>query len=253
MTASLVVATWNVLHRIHAENWDEPSIADHPDERGRIAAIAELVATVLAPECAIICLQEVSGDQLAALRRALPGSHQVVSMVYPRIPRPRRGPSQLVDPTEHLVIVTAGRSSSFGRTEAAFPTDAGKGYLAIELTPGGTVVIDTHVSYGDRHAAQCTELAEVAGRQRDAVAILGDFNASRAAVTRTFGADFKAAELPEGSLSTHPRVKPSAKSRNIDHVVTLRGRAHEARVVSAEGLSDHNIVIARIASLSRSR
>ncbi len=248
MPAPLVVATWNVLHRIHAENWDEPVIADHPDERARIAAIAERIATVLLPECAVVCLQEVSGDQLAAVRLALPASAQVVSMVYPRIPRPRRGTSQLVDPTEHLAIVTVGLSSGSGRAEAAFPTDPGKGYLAIELTPGGVVMIATHVSYGERHVAQCAELSAVAGRQRDGVVILGDFNAPSATVTRALGPDFTAAELPEGSLPTHPRSTPSARSRDIDHVIALRGKVSAARVVSAERLSDHNIVLAQLGS-----
>ena len=40
----MLVVTWNVLHRIHAVNWDESVIAKHVDEHARIAAIADWIA-----------------------------------------------------------------------------------------------------------------------------------------------------------------------------------------------------------------
>jgi hypothetical protein len=66
--AAIAMATWNVLHRVHAENWAEPAIEAHPDERARVEAIATRVERMLLVDRTIdaIGLQEVSGDQLAA-------------------------------------------------------------------------------------------------------------------------------------------------------------------------------------------
>ena len=46
MTA-LRLATWNVLHRVHAENFDEGVVAPHPDEAARVASIAALAQEAL--------------------------------------------------------------------------------------------------------------------------------------------------------------------------------------------------------------
>ncbi len=246
-----VLATWNVLHRIHAENWAEPAIAAHPDERVRIAAIAERIATVLVPSCAAVCLQEVSSDQLVALRRALPASVQVFASAYPRIPQPFRpgATSPLDDPTEYLAtVVTANPARELDA--AAFPSDGGKGYLAVELVGDGLIVINTHVSFGERHADQCAALAVVARRLAHRpgarAALLGDFNADRDTIIAALVPDFVAAELPADSIPTRPRGEPNARSQDIDHVIGLGGTPRGARVIPALGLSDHNIVEAQV-------
>ena len=77
------VATWNVLHRIHAVNWREPVVVLQPDEPARIA---EITRRIVALDADVVCLQEVSGDQLAALVLALPAA-TILSHRYPRVPR----------------------------------------------------------------------------------------------------------------------------------------------------------------------
>lgn len=59
------IVTWNVLHRIHAENWREAVPDRFPIEAERLDRISQRVAGVLREDDdAVVCLQEVSGDQL---------------------------------------------------------------------------------------------------------------------------------------------------------------------------------------------
>jgi hypothetical protein len=90
----IAVATWNVLHRVHAENWDEDVAVRWPREPERIAAVTARVAGRAEQ---VIALQEVSGDQLASLRAGRAG-RTIYALRYPRVPAPRRGTCPLRDP-----------------------------------------------------------------------------------------------------------------------------------------------------------
>jgi hypothetical protein len=94
----ITVATWNVLHRVHAENWGEVVAGRWPDESERITAVTAWLAGRAEQ---VIALQEVSGDQLASLRSGL-ASRTVHAFRYPRVPGLRRGACQLRDPGEYL-------------------------------------------------------------------------------------------------------------------------------------------------------
>lgn len=50
--AHVRVVTWNVLHRIHAENWSEGSVAAFPDEATRVDGITGVVTSWLEVELA---------------------------------------------------------------------------------------------------------------------------------------------------------------------------------------------------------
>jgi len=238
---ALTVATWNVLHRIHAVNWDEPALAAWRDERDRIASIADWLADA---DLDVVCLQEVSGDQLAMLRDVVPG--ELHAFAYPRVPAYGRRfePPVLRDPTEHLVVlVRAGGATRVGAS--AFATDPGKGYLAVALADG-TRVIATHVTYGDRRPAQLATLAATTAGA-GAVIVCGDFNADRATCAAELDASLVAATPRAPALPTRPRASGAAKSQDIDHVF-VRGHAIvEAAVADGEGRSDHNPVVARLA------
>jgi endonuclease/exonuclease/phosphatase family metal-dependent hydrolase len=243
LSTGLTLVTWNVLHPVHAVNWSEPAIEAWPDEAARVAGIAARVASLPAD---VVCLQEVSGDLLAALRAA--ASAQVLSFAYPRVPRLRRpgGRPAPADPTEHLAVVVRAGGARLVRAEA-FPSDGGKGFLRVELASGHTV-IGVHVSYGERHAEQCARLvAECAGAAGPLV-LCGDWNADRATCAARLGAAFSPAVPRAPALPTRPRQQPSEKSQDIDHVFTRGARALEASVVSADGLSDHNLVVVRLES-----
>jgi endonuclease/exonuclease/phosphatase family metal-dependent hydrolase len=226
----ITVATWNVLHRVHAQNWVEDAVRRQPDESARIAAIT---ARLAARTERAIALQEVSGDQLTALRDALPG-RTVHTLRYPRIPKPRRGPVPLHDLTEYLVLLVDGPSQPV--TAESFPDDPGKGALVIRID--GTLVIATHVSGDRRRTRQLTRLAELA---TEPAVLLGDFNTDRATVAAALGPGFVVADLPPDALPTRPGT-----SRWIDHVIVRGAIASDAAVEDVAGLSDHNLVRATV-------
>ena len=225
------MATWNLLHRVHAENWDEDVTLRWPDEDERIAATT---ARIAARTETVVALQEVSGDQLASLRDALPG-RTVLSFQYPRVPTPRKGRDLLRDRSEHLVLLVDGPATPV--TEESFPDDKGKGALAVAV--GGLLVIATHVSGDRRRTGQLARLAELAGPE---TVLLGDFNTARSTITAEFGDGFTVAGFPADSLAT----RPGSHREFIDHVVTLGLATSTATVDDSGGLSDHNIVHATV-------
>lgn len=231
----MIVVSWNVLHRIHAVNWSEPAIRQWTDERTRISSIADFIAATKAD---VICLQEVSGDQLAMLRDIENGELFVTR--YPRVPTFREPTTEAMrDPAEYLVIIVRGTGARLVRAEA-FPTDGGKGFQRVELA-NLTTVINAHVSYGEKRIAQLARLA-VEARQAPGLAVVcGDLNADRATCAHDLGEGFVAA-VPLDGLHTRPRQAPSEKSQDIDHAFVLGGDVLEASVLGAEGRSDHNPV-----------
>jgi endonuclease/exonuclease/phosphatase family metal-dependent hydrolase len=242
--ASLDIATWNVLHRVHAENWGEEVPARFPDEAERIARITRRVVDLVRDrDDVVVCLQEVSGDQLASLRRALPDA--VWSFGYPRLPSLKSGaPSQLADASEHLVVIARGGRPRGGE---AFANDPGKGLLAVDVR--GLLVVATHVSYGGRCSAQLARIAAVLGH--GPCAVCGDFNASADDVRALLPA-LSLVELAADAPPTRPRRDTtSGKPKHIDHIL-VRGLAPQAvTVVDIGGESDHNLCTRACAPLER--
>jgi endonuclease/exonuclease/phosphatase family metal-dependent hydrolase len=233
----ITVATWNVLHRVHAENWGEDVARHWPNESERITAITALLA---ARTEQVIALQEVSGDQLADLRRALPG-RTIHTMRYPRVPKPRHGDCSLRDPAEYLVLVVDGPGQEIAAE--SFPDDPGKGALVVRISE--TDVVSTHVSGDQRRTHQLARLVDLASHGHSAV-LLGDFNTDRATVASSLGHDFVVADLPPDALPT----RPGSRSTHIDHVV-VRGAVAAATVEAVDHLSDHNLVRATVSWRAR--
>jgi endonuclease/exonuclease/phosphatase family metal-dependent hydrolase len=229
------VLTWNLLHRVHAMNWDEEPVRAHPVEADRIARIADRVASFL-QSIEVVALQEVSGDQLARIRERLPPGASCLTHRYPRVPKRRDGSApDLEDPTEHLVLVS--RLPAQLHAAETFRTDPGKGFLAAVVT--GTIIIGTHVSFGERRDAQLARLRDVA----PAAVILGDFNAGPDVVAAAFaGASLSSSIDPSPTRIAHGEHAAVA----IDHVVARGPSIASAEVLHCEGLSDHHPVRARI-------
>lgn len=239
----LRLVTWNVLHRVHAENWGEPQAATFPDEAARLARIAQVIRGWLDDGVDVVCLQEVSGDQLAAVRTAVANVAEVFHHTYPRIPVLRRpGPPLLRDASEHLAIVARpGRARA--ASSATFDGDWGKGFVASELPP--VRVVSTHVSFGDPGAPQLARLGREARAHPGPVVVAGDINAGAADFLAGLGEGFACADLT-GQPSTR-LGQGRAATRTIDHVAVLRGAVTAAKVLDAEGLSDHAPVRATVA------
>ncbi|MFB8008488.1 endonuclease/exonuclease/phosphatase family protein [Nocardia sp. NPDC056000] len=232
----ITVATWNVLHRVHADNWDSSFSGRWPEEKVRIEGVTAVVA---GRSEQVIALQEVSGDQLASLREALPGREFHV-LRYPRVPRPRRVPSALEDRGEFLVLIVDGTARDFAA--GAFTSDPGKGYVAVLLDE--VLVVATHVTGDDRRGGQFARLAELTAG--GPVVLLGDFNAPAAEVGAALGPDYTVAALPAAAIATRPRSSGAEKSQFIDHVVTRGIAARDTAVEDVAGVSDHNLVRATI-------
>ena len=163
------ILTWNVLHRVHAETHTEPCILRWPEEGARVKAIAAKVFHALTVDgFEVALLQEVSGDQLAALRAQLPG-WSVLNHLYPRVPR-QKG-SSLRDHSEHLVVV-APQGANIVRAHT-FENDPGKGFLMASVR-GGLEVMSTHVSWGPKGVPQLTVLARLLHEANDPVCLGGD-------------------------------------------------------------------------------
>jgi endonuclease/exonuclease/phosphatase family metal-dependent hydrolase len=240
---TLRVVTWNVLHRVHGLNWHEAPMTAFPDEGARSAGIAERVRAWLAGDVAVVCLQEVSGDQLACLRRVLPAGARVFEHTHPRVPALRGGGTPgLDDLREHLVTITTLPLAR--RTESrAFDEDRGKGYLVVDLGDGVRVV-DTHVTWGAAREAQIPLLAAAARAAPGGAIVLGDFNASAATVRAILGEPVALSEL-EAQRPT--RIgSPSQPGKTIDHVAVFGGVVDSATVLDGEGLSDHEPVAATV-------
>lgn len=235
----ITVATWNVLHRVHAENWYEDVAQRWPDEQLRIEAVTARVAS--RPE-QLIALQEVSGDQLASLRRALPG-RTIHALRYPRLPRPRRIETALTDRGEYLVLLIDGSSHEIAAE--AFATDPGKGLLAVRAFD--LTFIATHVTGDGRRNRQLAHLAHLATDPNGTV-LLGDFNTDREGVAARLGPKFTVAAFASDAVPTRPRTS-GAKSRFIDHIVGRDVAISDASVENVDGLSDHNLVHATVDSL----
>lgn len=247
----LAVMTWNVLHRIHAVNWNEPPVAQFPDERARISGITAFIARQLDAGIGVVCLQEVSGDQYARLSQVLGQRAVFFAHRYPRIPRLRDQAaamkSPLADPSEYLLVLVSEKLGKKARQRAAetFANDSGKGYLAVALE-GGILIVDAHITWGERGRAQ---LAAIAGLADGASIIAGDFNTEVATVMPLFQGS---AAHPTFSISNLAGQSPTRiatrekDSHTIDHIVVHQGSFTAATVLDAEGLSDHNPVIATI-------
>ncbi|MGC4121626.1 MAG: endonuclease/exonuclease/phosphatase family protein [Myxococcales bacterium] len=234
----LRLTTWNVLHRVHAVNWGEDAVEAFPDERERIKRVSQTVRRWLGSGTSVVCLQEVSGDQLASLRGHVGSSAVVFDHLYPRMPRRRQpGPPLLDDASEHLVVLSALPDARFVESQT-FSTDPGKGFLAVDL--GGARVIATHVTYGDRRAGQLAALVRAARTAGGPAVLLGDFNAEAEVVRAALGEGFVLSDLT-GQPGTRVATS-SSKAHTIDHLAALRAEVQSARVLDGEGLSDHNPV-----------
>ncbi|GAA1957359.1 hypothetical protein GCM10009838_11690 [Catenulispora subtropica] len=232
------VATWNILHRVHAENWGEDSPRHWPDETDRIAAIT---ARLMERAEQVIALQEVSGDQLNDLVHALSADRVTHALRYPRVPRPRYGTSSLEDPSEHLVLVVNGPAHQVAAE--AFDDDPGKGLLAVQT--GDTLVVATHVSSGQRRAGQLARLAELTTASTNPVVLLGDFNCDSATVSAALGPGYTLAVLPPDAPPTRP-YGAGISARTIDHIIVRGGSTSGAQIENVGSLSDHNLLRADV-------
>ena len=221
----VTLTTWNVLHRIHAENWNETPLRHFPSETERIEGIAREVRSMLAAADAVVCLQEVSGDQLAAIRAAVPDA-QVVTHRFPRLPALRSGaPCPLNDPWEFLVVLSRQPLRLLDSDTSR--DDPGKGFLHVDAA-GGLTVISTHVSFDSRRVAQLATLKAVSTPR---CLIAGDFNVAPGIVAQAMGEDFRITSLDA----------PTREGKNlvIDHVLVRGGELTDAKVLPTGPLSDH--------------
>ncbi|MFD0327665.1 endonuclease/exonuclease/phosphatase family protein [Streptacidiphilus monticola] len=241
VTSATAVATWNVLHRVHAENWSSHVLDRWPDEAERIAAVSAWVARTSE---AVIALQEVSGDQLASLRQALPVSRTVHSFRYPRVPKPRRVPTRLSCRDEHLVLVLDGPPGRWWQRRPSRPTRA-RGCSRCGPGPAPR-------RHPRQHRSPASGSTGPSGRGGGRGRARPGRPARRLQRGPRHGRHgtrprFHDRPLPPDAAPTRPRDVGAEKSAWIDHVVTHGADADEAAVEDVHGLSDHNPVRARVA------
>ncbi|MCY1080469.1 endonuclease/exonuclease/phosphatase family protein [Archangium lansingense] len=236
------VLTWNVLHRVHAENYGEPTIHRWHDEPERVRRVVDLLSKSLRVDgFGAALLQEVSGDVLEALRAHLP-TWAVLDHPYPRVPRQKQPGAPMRDLSEHLVVVAPEGSTVL--SAQTFAGDPGKGVLAVTL-PSGLVVASTHVSWGPKGEAQLTTLRELFHASSAPVCIGGDFNAEREVLVRALSAEVVVGALSPGSPRTRP-AEDATGGADIDHLLVYRAELRDLRVLDHSELSDHRPVAATV-------
>ena len=242
------VMTWNVLHRVHAENYREPVVTRWPEESARVKAVTALVLkAVTADRCELVLLQEVSGDVLNELHHRLPHSVKICSHQVPRVPKLKVPATlSLYDASEHVVIIGPAQLEVLHAQTAA--DDAGKGLIAARVAEG-LVAISTHVSWGSKGTAQLKVLQELMASLPGTVVVGGDFNAERGQVTHGLGDGYVVTELGAGSRRT--RQSPDGEGSDIDHLLCRGGAWVDAHVTDAHELSDHSPLVATLAALAR--
>lgn len=233
------ITTWNVLHRVHAVNWSEAPIERFPDERARIAAIADRIGSWLDGDVDAVCLQEVSGDLLARIRDAVGDRVQIFDHCFTRVPAFHDGRhAELDDPREHLVILVSGEDARFAGS-STFDTDPGKGYVGVAI--GDLLLVCTHVSSKERGPAQLEALADVT-KDAPRVVIAGDFNAPCELVSAHLGDGFVLSDVSEWT-----RILTDGRGgKTIDHVAVRGVELISASVLDAGGVSDHQPVSAEL-------
>jgi endonuclease/exonuclease/phosphatase family metal-dependent hydrolase len=238
------VLTWNVLHRTHAETHQEPACTRWPREHERIEESVVLLREAM-NECRVALLQEVSGDLLSALRKAMP-ERAIIEHAYPRVPRQRVVSESLTDLTEYLVVIAP--LGSIPVRAHTYENDHGKGYL-LAWTPGGTLVLSTHVTWGEKRDLQLATLARLMRQSAAPLVVGGDFNASRAIVAEALGAGAAIGEPARGSPPTRPYGDPSGAG-DIDHLIARGGVLRDVTVLENRELSDHRPVMATFSAIA---
>jgi len=233
--SGLHLVTWNVLHRIHGEKWSKHVVGRFPREAVRIERITERVAGWLAAGVSAVCLQEVSGDQLAALRRV---KASLFSHRYPRVPGSIRllWSRPLEDRSEHLATLVAGGGARVAEA-LTYRSDSGKGLLAVDLADGLRLV-NTHLSFGKDGIGQLQQAAGVM-RQVARGALAGDLNAGRDVIAALLGEGVALSQVGAATCSPSRRHGPG---KAIDHVAVHGGGLDGVEVLDGEGLSDHQPV-----------
>jgi len=237
------VMTWNVLHRVHAENYSEPTVALWPDEAARVQAVVQQVCAAVSEQgCELVLLQEASGEVVVALRRCLPGSMSVHTHQVARMPQLKvKSTTSLSDASEHVVVIAPGGSQPLRRQTAL--DDAGKGLLAVQVSEG-LVAISTHVSWGQKGVGQMRALQELMKTLPGVVIVGGDFNTERGEVTAHLGPDLLVTQLTADSPRT--RQNPDGQGSDIDHLVCRGAKWSDVHVVVHPGLSDHHPLFATL-------
>jgi endonuclease/exonuclease/phosphatase (EEP) superfamily protein YafD len=229
------ILTWNVLHRVHAENHSEPAVVRWPKEVERVNGVVRLIVHALRCDgVEVVLLQEVSGDVVAALRSALP-EFSVLEHRYPRVPRQKL--AHLASPHEHLVVITPPGSKIM--RAKTFENDPGKGVLVVQL-PSGLTVASTHVTWGPKGVAQLAVLGRLFEEMQGPTCVGGDFNAERAVVRQAVGREVVISEFAVGSKVTRHG------GADIDHLLCKHATLHDAQVLDAHELSDHHPVVATV-------
>jgi len=237
VVGSCVVATWNVLHWVHAKNHGEVP-AWLPNEARRARAVVDRICAI---DVNVWCLQEVSGNTLSLIRKRFPPGmvhwHQ-----FPRIPRLRNGLQETCVEigAEYLVTIAQG----FKVNATHFHGEEGKGYLAVELAVGG-FVLNTHVSFEpDKRNDQLTQLEHEASPHRGRAVLCGDFNCEIGDVLAGLSAAWKPTRRASADMYSRPASRGGG-GQNIDHILYDSPGTCTAEILDAEGLSDHNIVVSK--------
>lgn len=262
--APMRLVTWNLLHPIHGQNYDEfPMRAANYNEPNRIDNITQYLRVIIESrrdEVLLVALQEVSLQQLIAvdtLTASFGGtahSFRLDRETSLKMDKARRGFGLPNIGPEFEMVLAFGANVS-GSSGASFGNDSGKGYCVVDVPDQSLAFVSAHISYGPNRDMQIQQLLDVMSERRRrhqaTFIVAGDFNC-RAEFLEKKLVDFDILQCEHWSVlsATCPtrigKHGPSdvAGQETLDHFIVVSAneivcpvlRVHDT---SVRALSDH--------------
>jgi hypothetical protein len=242
---SINVCTFNCLHIYHEKRYvpDSLTLQAHSNEPKRIQGLVAFISSQLTNDT-VVCLQEVSGDLLSALREEFNATHHVISLAHNRVPQPVDD-FRYADPGEYLcTIIPCSVDKETIKEEFLYFTTKGKGALITSF--GNVMIINTHCTVHEQGVLDLVSLYTLFGQpfveinSNHYVLLLGDTNNEIKAILEVFDQVHpgRVSNVVDHDAIGIPTFTPTSVC--IDHVFGFNTISFEdSTVTDTAYLSDH--------------
>lgn len=260
---SITTVTFNLLHPIHGQNWDELIMrrSDYNEAKridGTVDCLHAIITRSLRDGNDVLCiaLQEVSQPQMQRLVLLAAGLNGHVAIVQlddmPVLKEEKRraGYTGFAEQNpEYEMVMVFG--AAIGQTESnGAMFEGGNGYIAVDIPERSLTFVSTHISFGTRRRGQIRQLEDVAARSgmrgRTTCIVGGDFNCTAKTVRETCSLPCEVVSATSPTRIGKSGAHDFKAAETIDHFIVFGKqlaypvvRVHETDV---DFLSDHRPV-----------